>query len=74
MKRRNLALNLTRVTERAAVAAGRHMGFGDRDTPDCEATHALRPELDALPINGRLALGAQNCHVYGKVGRGLSRG
>ncbi len=57
MKRRNLALDLTRVTERAAVAAGRHMGFGDRETPDREATHAMRRELDALPINGRIAVG-----------------
>lgn len=55
--RRNLGLDLTRVTECAAIAAGRHMGFGDRDEPDRQATNAMRRELDLLPIDGRIALG-----------------
>jgi fructose-1,6-bisphosphatase II len=57
MKPRNLGIDLARVTEAAAIAAGRYMGFGDRDRPDREATAAMQTALDALAIDGRVVIG-----------------
>ena len=42
---RNLALELVRVTEAAAIAAGRHMGRGDKELVDQAAVDAMRPVL-----------------------------
>ncbi|MFW6175958.1 MAG: class II fructose-bisphosphatase [Acidobacteriota bacterium] len=46
-----------RVTERAAVAAARTMGRGDRRHSDHVAVEAMREELDALDIAGRVVIG-----------------
>ena len=43
---RNLALELVRVTEAAALAAGRFMGRGDKDGADRAAVEAMRLVLN----------------------------
>lgn len=57
MQPRNLGLDLVRVTEAAAIAAGRHMGLGDAEQPDRDAARAMRQALDELAIDGRIVLG-----------------
>ncbi|MAN62147.1 MAG: fructose-bisphosphatase class II [Parvibaculum sp.] len=54
---RTLALELARVTERAAVAASRLSGRGDEKEADQAAVDAMRQELNALPINGTIVIG-----------------
>lgn len=46
-----------RVTERAAVAAARTMGRGDKRRSDHVAVEAMREELGALDIAGRVVIG-----------------
>jgi fructose-1,6-bisphosphatase class II len=48
---------LVRVTEEAAVAAARTMGYGDRHRSDEVAVESMRQELDRLPIAGRIVIG-----------------
>ena len=48
---------LLRVTEEAAVAAARTMGYGDRHGSDEVAVESMRRELDRLPIAGRVVIG-----------------
>ncbi|MCE7998030.1 MAG: class II fructose-bisphosphatase [Rhodobiaceae bacterium] len=54
---RTLALELARVTERAAVAASRLSGRGDEKEADQAAVDAMRQELNALPIDGTIVIG-----------------
>ncbi|HBM89298.1 MAG: class II fructose-bisphosphatase [Parvibaculaceae bacterium] len=54
---RTLALELARVTERAAVAASRLSGRGDEKEADQAAVDAMRQELNALPIEGTIVIG-----------------
>ena len=54
---RILALELARVTERAAVAAARLRGRGDEKAADQVAVDAMRSELNRLPINGTVVIG-----------------
>jgi len=54
---RVFALELARVTERAAVAAARHRGKGDEKAADQAAVDAMRTELNAIPIRGRVVIG-----------------
>ncbi len=54
---RTLALELARVTERAAVAASRLSGRGDEKQADQAAVDAMRQELNALPIDGTVVIG-----------------
>jgi hypothetical protein len=42
---RNLALELVRATEAAAIACSRYMGFGDKEQIDQAAVDAMRPVL-----------------------------
>ena len=64
-----------RVTERAAVAAARTMGLGDRHASDQAAVEAMREELDSLDIAGRVVIGegerdeAPMLYVGEEVGR-----
>lgn len=53
----NLGLAAARVTEAAALFASRYMGCGDEMAPDQAAIEAMRRELDALPIRGRVVVG-----------------
>ncbi len=48
---------LLRVTEAAAIAAAHTMGFGQRKHSDHVAVEAMRKELGALPIAGRIVIG-----------------
>lgn len=54
---RILALELARVTERAAVAAARLRGRGDEKAADQVAVDAMRSELNRLPIAGTVVIG-----------------
>lgn len=54
---RNLALDLVRVTEAAAIAAARTMGRGDAHLSDDEAVKAMRNAFSALPIDGVVVIG-----------------
>ncbi|MFZ1814216.1 MAG: class II fructose-bisphosphatase [Rhizobiaceae bacterium] len=54
---RILTIELTRVTERAAVAAARLRGHGDEKAADQAAVDAMRSELNNLPIDGRVVIG-----------------
>lgn len=54
---RNLALELARVTEAAALAAGRQMGRGDKEAADRAAVDAMRLVLNSIEINGVIVIG-----------------
>src|SRR5688500_5657783 len=49
---RNLAMELTRVTEAAAMAASRWMGRGDKNGADGAAVDAMRAVLDTVSMDG----------------------
>jgi len=46
-----------RVTEQAAIAAAKTMGFGDRRYSDQVAVEAMRKEMDSLDMDGRVVIG-----------------
>lgn len=54
---RNLALELVRVTEAAALAAGRWMGKGEKDQADGAATEAMRNMFHSIDMNGTVVIG-----------------
>ena len=54
---RNLALELVRVTEAAAVAAARWMGRGDKNGADGAAVEAMRHVLDSVTMDGVVVIG-----------------
>ncbi len=54
---RELALEVVRVTEQAALAAGRWTGKGDKHKVDEVATEAMRRVLNELPIRGTVVIG-----------------
>ena len=54
---RNLALELVRATEAAAMAAGRWMGRGDKNAVDGAAVNALRYMLNTVPMSGVVVIG-----------------
>ncbi len=54
---RNLALELARVTEAAALAAGRFMGRGDKEAADQAAVNAMRLVLQTVDMNGVIVIG-----------------
>ncbi len=54
---RNLALELVRVTEAAALAAGRFMGRGDKIAADKAAVDAMRLILNSIEMNGIVVIG-----------------
>jgi fructose-1,6-bisphosphatase II len=54
---RNLALDLARVTEAAALAAGRHMGRGDKEAGDQAAVDGMRLVLNTIDIDGVIVIG-----------------
>jgi fructose-1,6-bisphosphatase class II len=53
----NLEPDFLRVTEKAAIAAARTMGIGDRKHSDRVAVEAMRQEMDSLAINGTIVIG-----------------
>jgi len=54
---RNLALELVRVTEAAALSAGRFMGRGDKIAADKAAVDAMRLILGTIQMNGIIVIG-----------------
>src|SRR5512141_853391 len=54
---RNLALDLVRVTEAAALAAGRFMGRGDKIAADQAAVDAMRLVLNTIEMDGVIVIG-----------------
>jgi fructose-1,6-bisphosphatase II len=54
---RNLALELVRVTEAAALAAARWMGRGDKEAVDQAAVDAMRLLLGTVPMDGVVVIG-----------------
>jgi len=54
---RNLALELVRVTESAAMAASRWVGRGDKNGADKAAVDAMRTVLSTVPMTGVVVIG-----------------
>src|SRR5918999_6237521 len=76
---RNLALEVVRVTEAAALAASRLMGRGDEKAADQAAVDAMRSALNGLAIEGTVVIGegerdeAPMLYIGEKVGTGGPR-
>lgn len=74
---RNLALELARVTEAAALAAGRFMGRGDKVAADQAAVNAMRIVLQTVDMDGIIVIGegekdnAPMLYNGEKVGNGM---
>ncbi|MCC6598894.1 MAG: class II fructose-bisphosphatase [Alphaproteobacteria bacterium] len=73
---RNLALEVVRVTEAAALAASNLVGRGDKDGADQAAVDAMRDALNSLQIQGRVVIGegerdeAPMLYIGEEVGQG----
>src|SRR6195952_3632229 len=73
---RNLALELVRVTEAAALAASRWTGRGKKNEADGAAVEAVRPAFDTVAISGTGVIGegemdeAPMLYIGEKVGAG----
>ena len=73
---RNLAIELVRVTEFAALAAAKHIGRGDEKIADQAAVDAMRTSLNAMTIEGTVVIGegerdeAPMLFIGEKVGQG----
>jgi fructose-1,6-bisphosphatase II / sedoheptulose-1,7-bisphosphatase len=79
---RNLALELVRVTEAAALAASRWMGRGDKNSADGAAVEAMRKAFDTVAISGTVVIGegemdeapmlyiGEKVGIYAKAGGG----
>src|SRR4051812_50151267 len=73
---RNLALELVRVTEAAALAASRWIGRGDKNAADGAAVDAMRRAFDTVAISGTVVIGegemdeAPMLYIGEKIGLG----
>jgi len=54
---RNLALELVRVTEAAAMAAGRWVGLGEKNSADAAAVDAMRRLIGTVAMRGVVVIG-----------------
>src|SRR5580692_7385802 len=54
---RNLAMELVRVTEAAALAASNWIGLGKKNEADGAATEAMRKAFDTIDIAGVVVIG-----------------
>ncbi len=72
---RNLALDLVRVTETAALRASQFMGRGDKEAADQAAVDGMRRMFDTIDIDGVVVIGegemdeAPMLYIGEKVGR-----
>lgn len=57
---RNIGLDLVRVTETTALAAGHWVGSGDFANAHRAATRAMADALNALEMNGRIIIGEES--------------
>lgn len=73
---RNLALDLVRVTEAAALSAGRWVGRGDENSADAAAVESMRKAFDSVLIDATIRIGegerdeAPMLYIGEKVGAG----
>ena len=67
---RDLALELVRVTEAAALAAGRWMGRGQKEAGDEAAVHAMRAMLRTVDIDGVVVIGEGELGCLGSLETG----
>ncbi|HTM19580.1 MAG TPA: class II fructose-bisphosphatase [Kofleriaceae bacterium] len=78
MDDRNLALEVVRVTEAAALASARLMGYGDRNRADLVAVEAMRRAFDRIDVRGTVVIGegerdeAPMLYIGEQVGHGWS--
>ena len=76
----DLPLEFVRVVERAAIAAARTMGQGDRKRSDHVAVEAMRTEMESVDIDGTIVIGegerdeAPMLYIGEKVGTGTGPG
>ena len=79
-RERNLGMELVRVTEAAALSAGRFMGKGDKIKVDQAAVDAMRQALDGVDMHGVVVIGegekdeAPMLYVGEEVGNGTGPG
>ena len=72
----DLPLEFVRVVERAAIAAARTMGQGDRKYADQVAVESMRKEMESVDIDGTIVIGegerdeAPMLFIGEKVGKG----
>lgn len=71
---RNLALDLVRVTEAAALAAGRHMGLGDGDAGERAAVDAIHVMLQTVDMDGRIVIGPSGGDAHAPLAPGEHAG
>ena len=77
---RNLALEVVRVTEAAALSCARLMGRGDREGADRLAVEAMRRAFETVAVRGTVVIGegerdeAPMLYIGEKVGMGWSAG
>ncbi len=74
---RNWGLDLVRVTEAAARAAGRWMGLGQRDDADLDAIGAMAAAFSTLEIAGHIVVGEEGkfgVHSALESGRAVGTG
>lgn len=74
--KREIALEFSRITEAAALAAYKHLGRGDKNTADDAAVQAMRFMLNNTSIDGKIVIGegeideAPMLYIGEEVGRG----
>ena len=77
-RERNLGMELVRVTEAAALSAGRWMGTGDKTKVDQMAVDAMRQAIDGVDMNGVVVIGegekdeAPMLYIGEQVGNGAA--
>lgn len=75
---RNLALEVVRVTEQAAISSARLMGRGNKNESDQAAVDAMRRAFDELNIDGTVVIGegerdeAPMLYIGERVGKGTT--
>lgn len=73
---RNLALEFVRVTEAAALSAGRWIGRGEKNQADQAAVTAMREAFNSIEFSGEIVIGegemdeAPMLYIGEKVGKG----
>ncbi len=73
---RNIALELVRTTEAAAIAAARYLGLGDKERVDQAAVDAMRKVLGSISMTGNIVIGegekdeAPMLYIGEKIGNG----
>ena len=74
--KRELAIEFSRVTEAAALAAYKWLGRGDKNKADAAAVHTMRTLLNQVEIDGEIVIGegeideAPMLYIGEKVGKG----